>query len=280
MVRSGLACGQGVGDFGEDGGGFDFDFAFHTEDFEEDFDAFLGGEDLGDEGADAAEGAFQKLHFVADGDGGGDFDGFLVNDGGAEFGDDFIGDDGGDAAEADDGGDAVGGGDMAVVLAEIEFREDIAGEHGFDDLDLAAAAGALEAEHGAEDFDADIAHQHAAGGGFVAGLGFHTEPAEFLVLEMGHGVILAMGGMEASAGRGTLLTLLTLLTGEEWGGCAAGVGRHGGRPSSRFSKGADAPMAGRGKEKRVPEGRDAFHFWWETVGRRISARRVRRRVVR
>lgn len=43
---------------GEDAGGFDFDFALHAEDFEEDFDALLGGEDLGDERADAAEGAF------------------------------------------------------------------------------------------------------------------------------------------------------------------------------------------------------------------------------
>jgi hypothetical protein len=196
-----LLGGEGVGDFGEDGGGFDFDFAFHAEDFEEDFDAFLGREDLGDEGADAAEGSFEQLHFVADRDGGGDFDGFLVDDRSAEFGDDVFGDDGRDAAEADDRGDAVRRGDMAVGLAEIEFGEDIAGEHGFGDFDSAAAAGALEAEHGAKDLDADIAQEHAAGGGFATGLGFHTEPAEFLVLEMSHGFIFSMGGRVASAGK-------------------------------------------------------------------------------
>jgi len=32
---------EGVADIGKDAGGFDFDFAFHAEDFEEDFYAFL-----------------------------------------------------------------------------------------------------------------------------------------------------------------------------------------------------------------------------------------------
>ena len=206
-----MAGGEGVADFGEDGGGFDFDFAFHAEDFEEDFHALLGGQDLGDEGLDASEGAFEQLHFVADGDGCGDFYGLLVDDGGAQFGDDLVGDDGGDASETNDRGDPEGGGDMAVGLAEIEFGEDIAGEHGFGDLHLAAAAGAFEAEHGAEDFDADIAHEHAAGGGFAAGFGFHAEPMEFLVVEMSHGIDFREGRGGGKCGELARLRLSTNL---------------------------------------------------------------------
>ena len=192
--------GKRVADAGEDSGGFNLDLALHAENFQQDFYAFLGWEHLGDQRTDAAEGAFQELHFVPHRDCGGDFDGFLVDDGGAEFGDDVFGDDGGNSSKADDGGDTVRAGDVAVVQAEIEFREDIAGEHGLGDLDLATAARALEPEHGAEDLDADVAHEHAARGGFVAWFGFHTEPAEFLVLEMRHGFIFAMPARVASAG--------------------------------------------------------------------------------
>ena len=161
-----------MADFGEDTAGFDFDFALHAEDFEEDFDAFLGREDLGNEGAEAGEGAFEQLHLFADLNGGRDFDGFLVNHGGAELGNDIVRDDGGDAAKADDVAHAEGALDMAVLGAVVEAGENIAGEHGLGDLDLAAAARAFKAEHGAEHIDADIAHEHPAGGGFVTGLGF------------------------------------------------------------------------------------------------------------
>ena len=182
-----------MADFGEDAGGFDFDFALHAEDLEEDFDAFLGREDLGNEGAEAGEWAFEQLHFFADLNDGRNFDGFLIDHGGAEVGDDLVGNDGGDSAEADDGAHAERALDMAVLGAVVEVGENIAGEHGLGDLHLAAAPGPLEPDHRAEDLNADIAHEHPAGGRFAAGLGFHTEPPEFFVFEMRHGLNFGNG---------------------------------------------------------------------------------------
>jgi hypothetical protein len=76
---------------------------------------------------------------------------------------------------------------MAVLGAIVEFGEDIAGKHRFGDLHLAAAADALKAQHWAENLDTDIAHEHPARGGFIAGLGLHAEPMEFLVFKVDHG---------------------------------------------------------------------------------------------
>jgi hypothetical protein len=178
---------EGVADIRKDAGGFDFDFAFHPEDFEENFHALLRREDLGNQRAESSEWAIYHLHFLTDLDRGRDFDRFLIYDCGAQLGHDIIGHDRWNSAEAHDGGYAMGACDMAVLGAVVEFGEDIAGEHRLSDLHLAAAADALEAEHRAENLDADIPHEHTARGGFIAGLGLHAEPMEFLVFKMGHG---------------------------------------------------------------------------------------------
>lgn len=57
------------------------------------------------------------------------------------------------ATKVDHGGDAVGVGDGTALFFEVKSGEDVAGEHGLMEEDLAALRGFVKADAGAEGFD-------------------------------------------------------------------------------------------------------------------------------
>jgi hypothetical protein len=173
----GLEGGAGVG-FGEDLGAGDLDEVFAAEEFHEEVDPVLGAAevavaDVGDPAFEAAHGALGDFHPLADFKVAGQFlDGLVVHLG-LDGGDGFRGDAGEVAAKFHDAQDALGGADGAQGEGGVEVGEEVAGEEGFDEPDLAAAGVALEFDAGAVGLDAGEVVE--GGGGEVFGLGFAVQ---------------------------------------------------------------------------------------------------------
>jgi hypothetical protein len=162
----------------------DFDDVGAAEEFEEDFDAFGGGEDLDDFAVHAAKRSVGDFDRVAGEDFWGECDAFGVAVFGMRMGlraegFDKCGRDGWDfSAKADQSADALGEGDGALHFLEVEFGEQVAGEHGFDPPDFAAAGCFAVSQAWAEDFDCFERAKMLGGDVFAFGLGTDAVPEE------------------------------------------------------------------------------------------------------
>ena len=173
----GLASGSVL----DDGVCADFDGGLAAEEVEEDGDALLAGQDLGDDGFEAMKGAAGESDFVTIRELPGDFVHAGVADEFADVVDERGGDNGPARTEMDDAADAGGVMDFVEGFAPVESGEEVIGKEGFGDPHRAVARRAREADARIEHFD--VLHESELAGGdvFVARLGTEAEPRNRLI---------------------------------------------------------------------------------------------------